>query len=155
MNISAGQTILLQVATGMSNIKDLLEQRAVYESLAEKITASYSLAPAHTNDDQDKTRWIIKVLEMDERIEAAKKNNKDTIDNAMKVISVLPSARTQMIFYRRYILNEQWNEVLRHMEKEDDDLRVCSVRTMMRLHSDGLKFLYDYEAQQETIYCVA
>lgn len=139
------QDVLLNCRKSFSKMDGLYEKRCVYQSLAEKVTASFSLAPVHTNDDNDRSKFKIKVIEIEQQLSKELAKAKDLQRQSFRIIALLPNARMRKIFKLRYILCYNWGVVADYMRKEKGDMRAGTLRTVLRIHADGIAYLEKLE----------
>ena len=130
--------ILIECKKVANVLEELQDQRQVYKSIAEKCTARYSFAPAHTNDDENKVAAIHRLVMLDKMIDEKMKEHCRLQSEARWVIRTISDKRLRKIFERRYVKNWNWKLIADAMMLEGD---MVSVRHLLRLHAKGMAML--------------
>lgn len=123
-------------------LEELWQQRLVYKSLAEKCTTHYSLAPAHTNADQNKVAAIHRLVEVDRAINEWTLQHVRLKKEATKVIALVDDERLKQILVRRYVRGLSWKTIAEIMMMEGKHI---SIRHLLRLHNQAMTLLADYD----------
>ena len=113
-------------------IDSKVEQIAMLNALANKVTTSYSMAPAsgsHNNHKMEDT--IIKIVLMEEEINKDIDELLDARIEIYKAISSVGNHEYRLILEFRYLCFYSWDEIAEKMN--------CSHSNVYRVHGEALK----------------
>ncbi len=130
MNNAEKKAFLRRYRDNEREIKRLEEEIARWESRAEKVTASYSLAPAHGSDGDKVQVAVDNIAEVKAMLYDRLTDATELRRSIQAAIDTVEDARLRNLLEYRYIDGQRWEEVAVHMG--------VSWQHIHRMHADSL-----------------
>ena len=131
MTNSEKKAFLCQYGVNEREIARLEEEIVLWKSRAERVTASYSLAPSHGSDSDKMQTAVIKILELESELYTRLVDATELRRNIQVAIDMVEDARLRNLLEYRYIDELGWEKIAEKLSVE--------WRHVLRLHDTALK----------------
>lgn len=113
-------------------INSKIEQVASLEALANKVTTTYSQAPASgSHNNQKMESIIIKIVTMEEEINKDIDKLLDVKAEIMSAIDLVENLEYRTVLELRYLCLQNWDDIATNM--------YCGASNIYRVHGEALK----------------
>lgn len=130
-NIYDAKTLLSQAWYCYQAIEAKLNDIERLRSLAEKVTTSYSIAPANTGTGDRIPDAVARIIELQDEIGNSIEELRNTRKEVEQIITEnFPAGTVRVILYRRYILTQRWERIATEM--------CYSIKWIWKLHGRAL-----------------
>lgn len=121
---------LMQYRQIEKEINRLLEERARWMALAEKMTPSLSGMPGGAGGGDRLGETVAKIVDLEREIDAKVDELVEHHRKIGEAISQIPDAKEREVLLRRYIQGQSWEEIGEKME--------ITIRRVYQLHKTAL-----------------
>lgn len=106
---------LLQYRRAEQEIDRLLEEKARWETLAEKVTPTPSKAPGRPGSNDRVGMAVAKIIDLEREIDTKVDRLVDFRREIERAISKMHGPKEREVLLRRYIQGERWEEIAEKM----------------------------------------
>lgn len=121
---------LLQYQRIEREIDRLLEEKAKWEALAEKVTPTPSKAPGRAGSGDRLGEAVAKIVDLEQDIDEQVDRLVDLRREIERAVSRIQDSKEREVLLRRYIQGQRWEEIADVLEME--------VRRIYQLHKQAL-----------------